>query len=104
MKKTIVFLVKSPSEIPSRSTNDILVKHQSSDFFFAKAISFGGNEINAICCYDFKNEKWLFTTNGVKEIIEYYICDEKLNKWLHSDAQDVDVLLSMFNAMDECDR
>ena len=104
MTKAIVFLKKSPDEIPPKSTNEGLLEHSASDFYFCKAKTEGGIELKALACYDFKREKWISCTPHASEVVEYYVFDADFDNWLHSTNYGLDTTADIFMSMDEADR
>jgi hypothetical protein len=105
MKKTIIFLTKKPNEIPPVATeNSNAFLHGMSEFYFGKYLTHTGLETIGLVCYDFKLKIWRSCTNGFSQLVEYYVNDANFNKWMHSESQDLDLFLDIFNSMDECDR
>jgi hypothetical protein len=72
MGNTITFNVNSGEKIPPRSAQKFELNNDISDGFLAKIKTISGNISNSVVRYDFRNEKWISSMAGLKEVIEYY--------------------------------
>lgn len=67
-----IFNVISGQTIPQKSTEQFELHNGISDGFFAKIKTISGNISNSVVRYDFRNDKWISSLAGLKEVIEYY--------------------------------
>jgi len=102
---TKILIVKPSSEIPPIGTDEFSLRQNISSFYFAKCETIGRDITLSVVCYDFKSNKWLFKSAGCINVIEYYLLDERFDKWVHTQNRiDLDTLSDIWMAFDEQDK
>lgn len=97
------FFKKEITEIPP--TYSPYNHLQISDKYLGKGLTIGNEIVSIVCFYDFKKQKWCTSGAGIKEVLEYYVEDERFSIWLENQFNiDLKTLSVMYNAFDEIDK
>jgi len=62
-------------KIPPIGKSNFEIQNELSERFYALVRTIGGDLTKGIAIYDHSRKKWLISSSGCKEIIEYYTFD-----------------------------